>query len=721
MLTNLPKKGASQNVHHYEYDSDSVREVLESCDADTVLFLGPYDIGFTWTPRSENKDYKAYSAGLINLLHGSEEAGVQRFVYLSSECVFGERYLTPVVEEMHTSPQNTNGDAVALGETVVTSYHDHQRMDTVILRLDHLYMVPSNTRECSDVYTRMCKQALDESRVEINAKIVRSALSLSDAAQAIYQVCAATTHKRQLYNVPSNEWITEAQVGEDILSASPRKIDIVDQTAGLDQCEQLADRYFGEEFQFSARNSLKNDIPRILQKLQSRLKNYGDGDSGGPDGSKSARLWRRAMPFLEALIVFVLVLGAEMVLADVSYFLHVDFFMLYVLLFAIYHGLTLSVFTSVLSMVGYCLTGMDGTAPLALLMDVSTYVWVAQLFIVGMSVGYLHDRLGMVEKDKDEEIDYLSSRLGDISYINNRKVAIKNYFEQQTINSKESMSFFYDIVAQLDAANENEVLFIAVQLLTQAMGTEQAAIYTVANAGFCRLLTSTVQNTHSLGKSIRMSNYQTIMDTLDKEHVFINRNMDDKLPSMSSVLKNNEGAMDVLIFLWELPYDRMTLHYSNMLRILTLLIRSAMERTTRYLSLVTSTRYWQDTNILKEGAFQDIFDVFENASQKGLSEYTMLRIDDITEEGVSLFQQMAHLRLSGQEEAYVQEVAKRLSRSFRQEDYIGYMDDDMFYVLLTNTTVQESQTVLNRLESRGMRASVLPHPDEVRPTTQEGA
>lgn len=713
LLTNGQKFPKKPREYLYAYDSDSVREALDSSSPDIIIFLGAHDPLFSWNFRTEQKDYKAYIGGLTNILHWAEAVGVKRFIYLSSECVFEDYYLSPINEEMNMMPRSTKAMAVSLGESMVSNYNAHQRMDTVIVRLSQLYMAPASLQECSDVYTKLCIQAASEGRMKINAKIKRSALFINDAVQALLQLTMAESHSQPLYHIAADEVLTEADAAELIQKAASRQVLIDDQTVGMEHCLLLEDNYFAQEFSFKARYTLADAIPQVMQKIQGNIRQYTVSGKVDSEENKSliARICTRMIPFAEAFGVFLLALLAELFLSKSSFFTHVDFFMLYVLLFALVHGLHQSIFTAALSALGYFIVNMNGENHLELLMDVGTYVWLAQIFIVGMSVGHLKDRLRQVQSDKDEEINYLALRLGDISEINKSNVAIKNYFEQQTINSTESLGFFYEIVARLDEANANEVMFVAVQLLANVMGTDDVAIYSVDDGGYCRLLTSMTERASAMGKSLAMRDYKPVFEALDKEHIFINRTADDRLPVMASGIADQEGGLNFVIFLWNLPYERMTLHYSNTLRILSLLIRSAMERTTNYLDALTNKRYIKKTNILQDEAFRDVYKVYQNAQQKGLTEYTLLKV----EAPRKIQKKNGKADKSNQEgllellkkTKYLQRVDSFLQGHLRQLDYVGYLSDSSFYILLVNSNYEGGCAVKRRLADKGLAVKMV--------------
>ncbi|MFQ7768284.1 MAG: hypothetical protein ACLRIL_08455 [Fusicatenibacter saccharivorans] len=88
---------------------------------------------------------------------------------------------------------------------------------------------------------------------------------------------------------------------------------------------------------------------------------------------------------------------------------------MYVLLFAIVYGQQQAIFSALLATAGYCFRQMYNQSGLEVLMDYSTYIWMAQLFILGMVVGYMRDQIHHIKKDDQEEIGYLRGQLGDMT------------------------------------------------------------------------------------------------------------------------------------------------------------------------------------------------------------------------------------------------------------------------------------------------------------------
>ena len=49
------------------------------------------------------------------------------------------------------------------------------------------------------------------------------------------------------------------------------------------------------------------------------------------------------------------------------------------------------------------------------MLDYNTYVWIAQLLILGLAVGYLRDQLRAMREEQRHEVSYLTKQLDDIS------------------------------------------------------------------------------------------------------------------------------------------------------------------------------------------------------------------------------------------------------------------------------------------------------------------
>ena len=74
-----------------------------------------------------------------------------------------------------------------------------------------------------------------------------------------------------------------------------------------------------------------------------------------------------------------------------------------------------------------------------MVLDVNTYIWIAQLLILGLVIGYMRDRLHAVEEEERHEVDFLSRQVEDISDVNGSNVRIKEILSNQIVNQNDSV------------------------------------------------------------------------------------------------------------------------------------------------------------------------------------------------------------------------------------------------------------------------------------------
>ena len=320
-----------------------------------------------------------------------------------------------------------------------------------------------------------------------------------------------------------------------------------------------------------------------------------------------------------------------------------------------------------------------------MLVDYNTYVWMAQLFIVGLVVGYLKDQLHFITGENKSRVSYLNGQLKDIEEINDSNVRMKHNFESQIVNHKDSLGKIYDVSSTLEQYGPEEVLFYAAQVLSKLMDCEDVAIYTVANGDYARLFSSTSPNARKMGNSIKYTSMEEMYGEIAERRVYINRNMEEKMPMMASAVYS-EDKMQLILMLWGIPWERMTLGEANRLTIVGFLIQNAVVRANRYLEALHNQRYVEGTNVLEESAFTLLAKAFFDAREKGLTEYVLL---EILAEG----------------ENY-EKVAGTLGSSIRQSDYMGILNGGRLYVLLSNTNRENAGGIMERFRSAGYECRV---------------
>lgn len=400
---------------------------------------------------------------------------------------------------------------------------------------------------------------------------------------------------------------------------------------------------------------------------------------------KTKGLFIAAVPFVENLVLFIPFFMLNNRATGSQFFSHIDFYLLYVLLFAIVHGQQQAIFSSLLAVAGYCFRQMYNRTGFDVLLDYNTYIWIAQLMILGLAVGYMRDELRMVKEEDEHEIKYLSGQLDDISDINVSNVRVKEILSDQLVNQNDSFGKIYEITSRLDKYEPEEVIFYAAEVLSKLMGSKDVAIYMVANRSYARLFSATSVKARSLGNSINYQNMGVMYESMVDKKVYINRDMDEQFPLMANAIYS-EDEMQLILMVWGIPWERMTLGQANLLTIIGYLIQNAVIRATRYMSALEEQRYIQGTNILEEGAFTSLVRAYLNAKTKNLTECTLVSIE------TGIMQKI--------------EISRELSPLVRQTDYLGELKDGKVYALLSNTSINDAEFVRRRFIEKGFPCQI---------------
>ncbi len=674
--------------YNFSYESGSIKDIIDSIKPDVMVFTGAYDTNFSW--ESPRQEAVGYTAGLMNILSAFSMTKTGRFFYLSSQEVYGASHIDDIPEEEQQSPKGFRAMAMVQGEEICANYRKTQGTETVILRFDHLYWVPEKGKREEDPCFRMCLEALRTGKISANSRHSFSMIYLNDAVEQLYKVISSESPKNACYHITSSEEINERKLAEMIQEEMDSGIEIVDNTVGMSSRLVLDGDRFQEEFGRKIFNHYDTGVKQVVRFMKHHSNSFlTEEDSGGGLAVKAMNNFRRILkalfPYIENLIGFVIFYLLNSRAAESQFVAKLDFYLLYVLLFAVVYGQRQAIFSGFLAVVGYLIGQMGVRNGFDVLVDYNTYVWMAQLFIVGLVVGYLKDQLHFITGENKSRVSYLNGQLKDIEEINDSNVRMKHNFESQIVNHKDSLGKIYDVSSTLEQYGPEEVLFYAAQVLSKLMDCEDVAIYTVANGDYARLFSSTSPNARKMGNSIKYTSMEEMYGEIAERRVYINRNMEEKMPMMASAVYS-EDKMQLILMLWGIPWERMTLGEANRLTIVGFLIQNAVVRANRYLEALRNRRYVEGTNVLEESAFTLLAKAFFDAREKSLTEYVLL---EILAEG----------------ENY-EKVAGTLGSSIRQSDYMGILNGGRLYVLLSNTNRENAGGIMERFRSAGYECRV---------------
>ena len=127
--------------YDFPYDSESVQEIFSNVNPDLVLFLGAYDTNYDWS--DARKESVRYTADLTNILSAYAFKQDGRFIYLSSEAVYGRSYSSDIHEafrQWRFCREKTSAEATVIPEgwtrgffvlTICTAFREKEKQTEI--------------------------------------------------------------------------------------------------------------------------------------------------------------------------------------------------------------------------------------------------------------------------------------------------------------------------------------------------------------------------------------------------------------------------------------------------------------------------------------------------------------------------------------------------------------------------------------------------------------
>lgn len=671
-------------TYNFTYDSEKLSDIIDSVNPDVTICMGAFDSNYRW---KEEREAVKVSSHLVNILMACTQEKKGKVIFLSSDEVYYGDYEEKLQEESPLSGKGARASMLIQAESICRNFRQNWGLDLTVLRLDHVYNQPRRPEDVNHIGALMCLEALKTGCITVQENHEFSLLNEKDAVEFIYCI-AKEPQKHEIYHLSSETIVSEVELAGMIQKSFTEPINVI-MTEGIQERCVLSAERFKEEYRKSAICELEPAIRKMASYMQKHKALFVDLDE------EKLPWWKRLLnqwawlicsmiPFLENMICFIPFFMMNNRTVGSQYFANLDPYLLYVLLFAIVYGQQQATFSAILAVAGYLFRQMYTRSGFEVVLDYNTYVWIAQLFILGLVVGYMRDQIRLMRMESKEMEEHLSRQIVDIKEINESNVRVKEIMEHQLIEHEDSIGKIYSITSKLDQQEPEEVLFDAVEMMKELMHTEDVAIYNIVNEDYARMFSASSVKARSLGNSIRYKDMEEVYDELKEQKVYINKSMDERYPLMANAIFEG-GQMKMLIFLWGLGWERMTLGQANYLVVVSYLIQNAVLRARRYMSALEEKRYLKKSRILEPDAFRTLVKSYSHAANRNLVEYTLLQIHTPNK---------------------IKKTAGEIEKFLRSTDYFGVLSNKKLYVLLANTSAQDAVYVQKRFAENGYETTI---------------
>ena len=671
-------------TYNFTYDSEKLSDIIDSVNPDVTICMGAFDSNYRW---KEEREAVKISSHLVNILMACTQEKKGKVIFLSSDEVYYGDYEEKLQEESPLSGKGVRASILIQAESICRNFRQNWGLELTVLRLDHVYNQPKRPEDVNHIGALMCLEALKTGCITVQENHEFSLLNEKDAVEFIYCI-AKEPQKHEIYHLSSETIVSEVELAGMIQKSFAEPINVIVTEGIQERCVLSAER-FKEEYRKSAICELEPAIRKMASYMQKHKALFVDLDEEKlPWWKRLLNQWawliRSMIPFLENMICFIPFFMMNNRTVGSQYFANLDPYLLYVLLFAIVYGQQQATFSAILAVAGYLFRQMYTRSGFEVVLDYNTYVWIAQLFILGLVVGYMRDQIRLMRMESKEMEEHLSRQIVDIKEINESNVRVKEIMEHQLIEHEDSIGKIYSITSKLDQQEPEEVLFDAVEMMKELMHTEDVAIYNIVNEDYARMFSASSVKARSLGNSIRYKEMEAVYDELKEQKVYINKSMDESYPLMANAIFEG-GQMKMLIFLWGLGWERMTLGQANYLVVVSYLIQNAVLRARRYMSALEEKRYLKKSRILEPDAFRTLVKSYSHAANRNLVEYTLLRIHTPNK---------------------IKTTANETEKFLRSTDYFGVLSNKKLYVLLANTSAEDAVFVQKRFAENGYETTI---------------
>lgn len=614
--------------YNFAYSSENLQEIMESVRPDITIYTGAFDPNYRWM--SEERETVRFTSDLMNVLVAYSTIRMGKFIFLSSHEVYEGYHENALTEDIPPETTGYRGTTLIQAEEICNNYRKNWKLDLLILRLDHLFCIPESAPEIHSVCAWMCLESMRDGCISADSNHEFAMLYEQDAVEFIFQIVKSREHKFYLYHLSSDCVISEVELAGRIQKCLNNGSSIVTVSKYDKRCI-LSGKRFQEEFGMHTIFELDEIIGQTIDYMRKHEERFDKYQESRDSWWKI--LWKKwkwvfqvIVPFVENLLCFIPFFMLNNRMTDSAYFTNLDPYLLYVLVFAIIYGQQQATFSAVCAVAGYLFRQMYQRTGFEVVLDYNTYVWIAQLFILGLIVGYMRDQIRMIRRESLEMEEHLTGQIADLQEINATNVRIKAAMEQQLIGHQDSIGKIYQITSRLEQQMPD------------------------------------------------------IYQELAERRVYINKAMAEEYPLMATAIYEEE-EIRLIIMVWGLSWEHMTLGEANFLTVVSYLIQNAVLRAQRYIKALEEARYREGSEILEPEAFESLVRAYEHAQGRNLTQYTLLCVSE-------------------QPERY-KKICSDMRGLLRSTDYMGMRADEKLYVLLTNTGRTDAVFVEQRFEKKG--------------------
>lgn len=675
------KKGLK--AYHIGVEDKNCEKIFQDTKFDILIHLAYRNL-----PREEDDDFARMlhmnNIGLSNMLYLAQKYGVKKMITLSPYQVYGPQTHFPIAEDQELAPIDKKGRNFLTREKYCEEYRE-KGLDVVTLRVGCVYG-PRQSHKDRNLINNLITSSYNQQEIVIKGSALQQLdyVYINDVAEAFASTCDNPTKKE--VNISSGAGTNQQEVIDLCLKFLP---DIKNSIVFQEDRNKTRPDYILDnnralfELEWSPKYSLEEGIRKTVE--WEKTIHYRHKPLKEHKSKKTKRFLVTAHQDLENIIVF-LFFAALTYITQYRLNIHVDLFIIYIVIMSIFYGLkqsSVAIALSALAHVWFKLNH-EGLKVIDWINDANNILYLTLYFIVGVSVGRSMDKKRTEKEIMLQELQSVKEEMSFTFEMYQKSLEVKNSLQNTIENYEDSFGKTVDIISQLNKVAPEQIFSEAIQVFKKVFKTKSVFIYTIdATHTFFRLAACTGKLT--FGKSFQIDSYIFLKEVIKDKKVFINKDFVKEYPTLCAPIYE-ENEVVAVIFLDDLDFRTLNLNFMNTLKVVSYLISSTLTKASEYEQAIEEKKYYPFTLIMRKNWFDKLLQVKKIYGNDGFR-YMVLRVlDDFVSYDL----------------AY-----KRISSLLREEDYIGELSDGQIGILLPIIEEKDLDSLLHRLLSLGIHVESM--------------
>ena len=230
---------------------------------------------------------------------------------------------------------------------------------------------------------------------------------------------------------------------------------------------------------------------------------------------------------------------------------------------------------------------------------------MATYMFIGTAVGYITDSKNNMFEEIKQQLKNLKKRF-DFLYSNYLETAqLKDTFYKQVLNNSNSLGKAAHILRQLESVRRDKLYVMACNVVSEFMGVENVALYTVGRNGYyLRLRVRKGEFCANISQSLKIEDNLYLLNLFEEKQVFINKSLQKNIPDMAAPILFGDKIIAV-IQIYNIPFEMFSVQSEIMLKVVSLIIATAVRKAALYEDLLQDKMYLPNTRIMRSDYFTE--------------------------------------------------------------------------------------------------------------------